>query len=187
MDPWYARAGSTSAKGTTFLRAATWRSRPAAVAAALEKTNRARYLVVSESSPGHTLKYAIDNPHRRDEAWANETVASVQIGRLLYARRSNGSCFVSTKQPTASLPNIAVMLLPSSLPFLRYTVKQRTISWVIRETSGYQPHGVVKLDRQGRIVDATTYSGPTPPTRATVSYPTDAPKIAAPSTDLCKS
>jgi hypothetical protein len=155
-------------------------SPPDKVAVALEKTQGARYLTLTEATEGGALRYEIDSRHVKAESWIGGKVSLIQIGSEVYAPATKRSCYDSAKRTTALLPNIAGTLLPSGIAALHYSVKGKTIHWTIKSTAKYQPHGFVKVNAAGRIVSATVYSGPGVPLTATVSYPAKAPKIGAP-------
>lgn len=157
---------------------------PARVGVALAKTQQARYLAVTERSQGGTVRYVIDSRHGRAETWAGRKVSLIQIGREVYARAAKGGCYVSAKRPSALLPNVAGMLLPSGVAAFRYTTTGRTIRWSIKTAGKYQPHGTVVVNAAGRIVSATIHSGPGVPLVAAVSYPATLSAIAAPA-KLC--
>jgi hypothetical protein len=72
------------------------------------------------------------------------------------------------------------MLLPSGIAGLQYNIHRSNISWSVKIPTGYQPHGVVRLNASGQIASATTFSGPGAPLKATVSYPRNVSAIAAP-------
>ena len=157
---------------------------PATVSFALNRTTRARYVVLTESSETAITKYAVDNRDGKAEAWSGRSVSLIQLGRVVYAPQAKG-CYISTKRPSALLPNVAGMLLPSGVAAMHYTAQGRTIHWSIKTSGKYQPHGTVTVNKAGMIISATVYSGPGVPLRALVSYPVRAPKIAAPRA-LCR-
>jgi hypothetical protein len=173
-------AGRTAA-GPKPVRAV---SPPASVAVALQKTQLAHYLVLIETSQSGPSRYEIDNRRGRAESWTGRTVSLIQIGRKVYAPKPGSSCYALAVRSSALLPNVAGTLLPSGVAGLRYKIKGRTIQWSTRTTGAYQPHGRVRVNAAGRIVAATVYSGPGVPLTASVSYPAEKPKIAAP-TKLC--
>ncbi len=158
---------------------------PTSVAVALRKTQRARYVVLSETSQTGPVSYEVDNVHGRSLTLTGRKVSLIQIRAEVYAPDTKGGCYVSAKRSTSLLPNVAGMLLPSGIAALHYTLKGKTIRWTIKTATGYQPHGTVTLNAAGRIVSGTVYSGPGAPLTATISYPAKGPKIAAPA-KLCR-
>jgi hypothetical protein len=153
---------------------------PVRVGAVLQKTQRARFLVLTVASQTGPVTYVIDNVHGRAVTWTGRKVSLIQIGSKVYAPAPKSGCYLSAKRSSALLPNVAGMLLPSGIAALHYSSRGRMISWTIRAAGTYQPHGMVRVNAVGRIVSATIYSGPGVPLTATVSYPVKRPKIAAP-------
>jgi hypothetical protein len=153
---------------------------PLKVSLALAKTEAAPVVVLNESSQSGTEKYLVESRAGRAETWQGRKVSLIQIGRMVYAPAPKGGCYESAKRSNALLPNVAGMLLPSGIAALKYSVKGRTISWSIKTTGKFQPHGSVKANASGQIVLATVYSGPGVPLTAVLSYPKQAPKIQAP-------
>jgi len=184
--PGPAVSAATLRAGASTLRSKPVRAvlPPASVGVALEKTQKSRYVTLVEATQGGTLRYEVDNRHVKAESWAARKVSLIQIGSEVYAPATKGGCYESAKRTSALLPNVAGMLLPSGIAALHYSSKGRTIHWTIKSASGYQPHGWVRVDREGRIVAATVYSGPGEPLTATVTYPAGPPKIARPA-HLC--
>jgi hypothetical protein len=112
-------------------------------------------------------------------------VSLIQVGRNVFAPEVDRGCFVRSLRSTALLPNVAGMLLPSGVAAIHYSVKGRVIRWSTVSAGKFQPHGSVTVNRAGRIVSATVYSGPGVPLRAVVTYLGKAPAIVAPR-KLCR-
>ena len=159
-------------------------SPPASVAVVLQRTERARFLVLAEASASGSTREVIDSRHGRAESWSGRAVSLIQIGRRVFAPKPGGRCYVSGERSSALLPNVAGTLLPSGVAGLRYRIRGSTIRWSIKTTGTYQPHGRVRVNAAGRIVAATVFSGPGVPLTASVSYPVKTSKIVAP-TRLC--
>jgi hypothetical protein len=96
---------------------------PATVALALQKTQAARYLVLTEASQSGPVRYVIDSLDQRAVISMGGAVSLVQIGRVVYAPRSSAGCFVSAQRPSGLLPNVAGMMLPSGIAALSYSTK----------------------------------------------------------------
>ncbi len=158
---------------------------PASVQRALQKTQAARYVVLSESSQSGPVRYEVDNSHGRAVTFVDRKATLIEIGAEAYTPRQGSACFLAAKRPAALLPNIAGMLLPSGTAAIHYVLQGRTIGWSVSTAHGYQPHGMVTVDGAGRIVSATLHSGPGVPLIATAAYPTKPPSIAAPKR-LCR-
>lgn len=153
---------------------------PGVVAVALRRTDGARYVVVREGSQLGSVRFELDSRHDRVVTWVGGRVSLVQVGRRVYAPRGRGSCFLSGLRASGLLPNVAGMLLPSGTAAVRYASSGRTVRWSVVTPRGFRPRGIVRVDRSGRIVAATIYSGPGVPLTATVTYPSRIPAIYAP-------
>jgi hypothetical protein len=137
-------------------------------------------VVLSEATQAGLVSYEIDNLHQRAATLTDGKVSLIQLGLRVYAPARKDGCYSSSTRPSALLPDVAGMLLPSGIPALHYAVDGHTIRWVVRTKSGYQPHGKVTVNSAGRIVAGTVYSGPGSPLTASVAYPETRPKIARP-------
>ncbi len=159
---------------------------PKAVLVALQQTQHARYLVLSEVSQNGPVKYELDNIHGTAATFTDSKVSLIEIGGQAYTPGRWEHCYASAKRPGAWMPNAAGTLLPSGIAALHYTVNGRTIGWAVRAGKGYRPHGTVSLNAAGRIVSAVIHSGPGSPLTARIAYPARAPRIVAPK-QLCAS
>ncbi len=159
---------------------------PAAVRVALQRTQHARYLVLSEDSQSGPVKYELDNARGTAVTFTDRKVSLIEIGAEAYTPGRWEHCYASAKRPGAWMPNAAGTILPSGIVALHYSVRGRTIGWAVVTANGYRPHGTVKVNNAGRIVSAVVHSGPGAPLTATISYPRRAPRIVAPK-QLCAS
>ena len=159
---------------------------PVAVQVALRRTQHARYLILSEVSQSGPVKYELDNVRGSAVTVSDRRVSLIEIGSEVYTSGRADHCYASAERPGAWMPNAAGTLLPSGIAALHYTLKRRTIGWLVRTGKGYRPNGTVRLNAAGRIVSAVVHSGAGSPLTATIVYPRRAPRIVAPK-QLCAS
>jgi hypothetical protein len=163
---------------------------PARVTQAITKTEDAAFLHLVETSDGGQTDDLLNTRRQEAEILTGAKISLIEIGHYLYSSSGRKSgCFVRTDRRVVLLPDTAAALLPSGEDGLVYQIGRHTIRW--KQTVApkghprYHPFGSVRLDHAGRIVSSSIYQKTTLLLRATISYPSRAPKIAAPS-NVCR-
>jgi hypothetical protein len=159
---------------------------PARVTEAITKTEDAAFLhLVETTTDGGQTSDILNTRTGEAEIVTGAKISLIEIGHDLYAPsgRKDG-CFVRRKRQFVLLPDTASALLPSSENGLVYQIGRHTIKWRMtiapKGHPKYHPFGSVRLDSAGRIVSSSIYDGTTLLLRATISYPSRAPRITAP-------